>query len=529
MGRSCIVVLGMHRSGTSAMTGLLSAFGPVLGEDLLPANEANPKGFFESRRLVELNNRILESVGSAWDALEPLPQRWWELPAAAALKADLADFLQGQGGATAPLLLKDPRLSKTLPLWKEVFAAAGVAAKYVVCLREPGAVAVSQRAMKGFSYLKCLMLYIDYSLHAEWHTRGETRWTVAYEDLVQDWHTQLEQLDAALSLGFAASRASWDTQAADFVTPELNRSSHAGQSDLAACGALWQMALSSYQTLAAADCDEADRQREGFAVYCHHVRPWVGMLQDLVRIEAQYPFAALLHRQSVPRIQSTLSWCHPGHDGAESPASSKCTWPHVPGRHTLSLALPEHGRSGHLRLRLINHPGLVRVFGCSLRSASNAIQHVWKLGSGELSGVSKGAHEVPFLAGEGSSAWLLLDHASYLDVALPDTPELSATLVVEMEVEDPRVGGKQVMAQLARLRKEQDRLKGDIKRAAAAAFIDLPAGSAAQSLPQVLEAFQRREQAFHARNEQLGQDIKRGEAQLGLLKELLLAGQSDSL
>lgn len=529
MGGSCIIVLGMHRSGTSAMTGLISAFGPALGDDLLPANEANPKGFFESRRLVELNNRILESVGSAWDALEPLPERWWELPPAAALKADLAAFLQGLDAGAAPPLLKDPRLSKTLPLWKEVFAEAGITAKYVVCLRDPGAVAHSQRAMKGFPYLKCLMLYIDYSLHAELHTRGEARWTVAYENLMQDWHQQLEQLDAALSLGFAASRPSWDARAADFVAPELNRSSHAGTSELMACGELWRMALAAHQALTMADCAEADRQRGGFEIYCNQVRPWVGVLQDLTRGEEQYPFAEVVRRQSVPRVQTSLSWCHPGDAVAESSAPSKCVWTYSPGRHTLTLALPKQGRGSHLRIRLINRTGLARVFGCSLRSASNELLHAWKLSTNELSAASKGAYEVPFLAEEEGSAWLLLDNASYLEVVLPDTPVQPATLVVELEVEDQRACSKPLMAQMARLRKELDQVRGDVKRTAAAAAINLPPGSGAQSLHHVLSEFQRREQEHHTHIEQLGQDIKRGEAQLALLKELLLAGQADSL
>ncbi len=51
VAKKCIVVLGMHRSGTSAMTGLLSKLGASPGSDLLPANPSNPKGFFENKKL----------------------------------------------------------------------------------------------------------------------------------------------------------------------------------------------------------------------------------------------------------------------------------------------------------------------------------------------------------------------------------------------------------------------------------------------------------------------------------------------
>lgn len=529
MGGSCIVVLGMHRSGTSAMTGLISAFGPALGDDLLPANEANPKGFFESRRLVELNNRILESVGSTWDALEPLPERWWELPPTAALKADLAGFLQGIDAGAAPLLLKDPRLSITLPLWKEVFAEAGITAKYVVCLRDPGAVAHSQRVMKGFPYLKCLMLYIDYSLHAELHTRGEVRWVVTYEDLVQDWRKVLEQLDAALSLGFSASRSSWDARAADFVAPELNRSSHGDIVELTACGELWRMASAAHHALAMQDCADADRLHGGFKAYRNQVLPWVGVLQDLTRYEEQNPFADLARRQSVPRVQTSLSWCQPGDAVSDSSVWSKCIWTHSPGRHTLTLALPKQGGGNHMRIRLANRIGLARVYGCSLMSADNEILHTWKLGANELSSVSKGAFEVPFLAAGANSAWLLLENASYLDVEVPDTPARPSTLVVELSVEDQRTCGKLLMGQMVRLRKELDQVRSEVKRTAAAAAINVPSGNDAQSLHHVLGELHRREQQHGTHIEQLRQEITRSEAQLALLKELMLAGQGDNL
>ena len=63
---SAILVLGMHRSGTSALAGSLALTGVALGDDLLPANEGNVTGYWEHRRLIALNERVLASLGATW-------------------------------------------------------------------------------------------------------------------------------------------------------------------------------------------------------------------------------------------------------------------------------------------------------------------------------------------------------------------------------------------------------------------------------------------------------------------------------
>jgi hypothetical protein len=65
-----VVVLGMHRSGTSAITKGLELFGMDLGQNLLAANEYNPKGYFEDNQLVNINDNILRKSGSLWSALQ---------------------------------------------------------------------------------------------------------------------------------------------------------------------------------------------------------------------------------------------------------------------------------------------------------------------------------------------------------------------------------------------------------------------------------------------------------------------------
>jgi hypothetical protein len=76
--RSCdpIFVVGMHRSGTSAIARLLNLLGVDLGDDLLPSAVDNETGFWESRRVVEANDAILATLSSRWDSPPRLPEGW---------------------------------------------------------------------------------------------------------------------------------------------------------------------------------------------------------------------------------------------------------------------------------------------------------------------------------------------------------------------------------------------------------------------------------------------------------------------
>ena len=54
--QKCIVVLGMHRSGTSVLMGVLSMLGVELGLNLMAPTEGNPRGYFENQSICELND-----------------------------------------------------------------------------------------------------------------------------------------------------------------------------------------------------------------------------------------------------------------------------------------------------------------------------------------------------------------------------------------------------------------------------------------------------------------------------------------
>ena len=119
-----IAVLGMHRSGTSAITRGLELLGVGLGSNLHPAGFDNPKGFWEDRRVIQINEELLALQGSAYDRLGLAQQA---LPSGAKLshiKLKAIQLLQTQLTAGEGIWgFKDPRTCRLLPFWLESFAA----------------------------------------------------------------------------------------------------------------------------------------------------------------------------------------------------------------------------------------------------------------------------------------------------------------------------------------------------------------------------------------------------------------------
>ena len=108
------LVLGMHRSGTSAATQLLALAGCGLPENLVTADEHNARGYFEPWRIAVLNDERLRAAGGAWDDPFGFPYR--PLPDDEAWRMRAASVLTEEYGTARSPLLKDPRVSVLLPL-----------------------------------------------------------------------------------------------------------------------------------------------------------------------------------------------------------------------------------------------------------------------------------------------------------------------------------------------------------------------------------------------------------------------------
>lgn len=195
-----LVVLGMHRSGTSALTGTLQRLGFHAGNEPLAANEYNEKGYFEDAKIVAANEALLGCLGRSWSDVRLLPSGWDHDPSTEEIRAQLPVVHRAAFDLNMPWVMKDPRLCRLLPLWGAVFSELIGQQGYLILLRHPQAVVRSLARRDGMLEQRAYALYALYLLEAERHTRADRRAVVKYVDLLQDWRGTIQRTFQALDL-----------------------------------------------------------------------------------------------------------------------------------------------------------------------------------------------------------------------------------------------------------------------------------------------------------------------------------------
>jgi len=158
-----IVVLGMHRSGTSLLAEAVCRWGAYAGraKDLIQASRANPRGFWEFEPLVTFNDFLLASLDSDW-SLPPPEEAESELEGRASetwFRNRASYLIRRMEAAGKPWFWKDPRLCILLPFWKQLLDAT-----YVITIRKPTDVALSLFKRNGMPISAALLLWQYYML-----------------------------------------------------------------------------------------------------------------------------------------------------------------------------------------------------------------------------------------------------------------------------------------------------------------------------------------------------------------------------
>jgi hypothetical protein len=120
MKQECIIVLGMHRSGTSVAMALCEMQGIVIGNRLFAAREDNPKGFFEHADIIDLNERVFNVFGLYSQDVVPLPEGFEQHPEVLVIKYQIEEVLRRDFSDIPFFGLKDPRMCLLMPLWKNI-------------------------------------------------------------------------------------------------------------------------------------------------------------------------------------------------------------------------------------------------------------------------------------------------------------------------------------------------------------------------------------------------------------------------
>lgn len=198
--RKAILVLGMHRSGTSALAGALVRAGAAAPKTLMEANVANERGYFESLPFMVLHDEILAAAGTSWRDWRSVPRNWRASAEAASFRSRATALLGEEFGMAPLFVLKDPRICRFVPFWLSVLKDAGIAPLVVIPFRRPLEVAQSHKARDGMSREEGLLIWLSHVLDAERETRGLPRSIVAMDDLLGDWRATLARIGRELGL-----------------------------------------------------------------------------------------------------------------------------------------------------------------------------------------------------------------------------------------------------------------------------------------------------------------------------------------
>ncbi|MDD2878202.1 MAG: hypothetical protein PHT60_08975 [Acidiphilium sp.] len=282
--RRAILVLGMHRSGTSALTRVMALCGADLPAHLMdPAADNNETGFWESQAVVDLHDAALLAMGSSWSDTSSLPQSWFDSAEAVGFQHRLADVLVAEYGDAPLFIVKDPRLCRLMKLWLPVLAAQSIAPRVVIPIRHPLEVAASLHRREGFDPARSLLLWLGHALAAERDSRGLTRCFVTYDQLMADWSRVVARIGTALDIDWPTRT---DTEAtafavAGFLTDRLRH--HAIPDDGPSVMPEWVAGVYRELAAAAAGCEpprEAiDRIGARLAEAETHFGPVIGALE----------------------------------------------------------------------------------------------------------------------------------------------------------------------------------------------------------------------------------------------------------
>ena len=192
--RTAILVLGMHRSGTSALARLIGYLGASLPLDAIQAHSDNARGYWESTAIVKADDQLLRGARSSWFDPRRLDLSRLEPSALLSRKDRIWEAVTAAFGDAQLMVIKDPRQCRFVPTIVETLAEHGVAARAVLMLRSPSAIARSIAARDGTTSAFAHLLWLRHMIDAERATRGLMRTVIDFDSMLADWRAAADRL-----------------------------------------------------------------------------------------------------------------------------------------------------------------------------------------------------------------------------------------------------------------------------------------------------------------------------------------------
>lgn len=232
-GRSdLILIIGVGRSGTSALTRVLSLSGCTLPETVSGATQTNPKGNWEPVEIWKLNHELMLRHDSEYtDPTLRLQEIVRDKHEAQNYIGKVQSFLARCPRGSA-LLIKQPDITEVLELWVEAAKREDFSVKVIIPVRSPREVyasisAASDAPGETVSVELSNAFWLKRNLLAERHSRDLPRVVVEYSNLMDNWRHEIARIAAALSIDLEPG----ETAVEGFLSRDLHRQKCCGPID----------------------------------------------------------------------------------------------------------------------------------------------------------------------------------------------------------------------------------------------------------------------------------------------------------
>lgn len=216
-----LILLGMHRSGTSVAAGLINMMGAYFGQgsSSIGANQENPKGFWERRDVRDLNDFVLKSINCDWNRVSEFNLESIEASTLTEFEARATNII-AELDSNTPWILKEPRICLLYELWKKHLSSPIT----ILIYRDPLEVAMSLQVRNMMPLHTGLALWEYYNSKALSALEENSTVYASHRRMMTEPIKEVAHIYRQLTrLGVSSLRIPSDSQIESFVSTELYR------------------------------------------------------------------------------------------------------------------------------------------------------------------------------------------------------------------------------------------------------------------------------------------------------------------
>lgn len=220
-----VLVLGMHRSGSSTVTRALNLLGYALPKTLIKGNASNRRGHWESQPVARLNDRYLNKANLTW-------ADWVQGKLKTVSAEDQSNFQQDIRAIVAdefpdgqPAVLKEPRICRLVPQYRAALENQ-VPITAVITIRNPLEVSASLVKRNGLSEANASLLWLRTMVDAVVDSEGLPRAFIAYEDCISNPISAFDSVSGHSQLSYPNDLSTVAPEIEEFLSVSLRNHTH---------------------------------------------------------------------------------------------------------------------------------------------------------------------------------------------------------------------------------------------------------------------------------------------------------------